>query len=179
MMYQKLFIIIAVFVAVAGSLVLVFVKPAFEVIGKISGDIAVQKAKLIFSEEQDAALNSFAGKYATYGDNLEAANRLFVDKANPIKVIEFMEAAAAEAQVTTDIGLSVVADKNTSGPPMIFFNVAAEGNFSGITAFSESLESGPYLISIQKATIRKLSADQEEVPAGALEADFLLTVIAK
>lgn len=181
MMYHRLTISIVAFVALAVCLAAFFVWPALNAVKAISNDIAAKKARIVFLEEQERASQDFQKKYEGYKTNLEAAERLFADKNNPIGLIEFIESIARETGAQIQINLSPLEEKGILGRPSIFFDLMARGNFSSLQAFTQALENGPYLIAVQKATIKKSAEEFQEkiISPGLLQTNFFLAIIIK
>lgn len=181
MMYQRQAVIIIAFVALAICLAVFFVWPAFNFVKNASEDIIAKKARIIFLKDQEEASQIFQKNYRRYQVGLEAVDHLFADKKNPIGLIEFIELTAQEAGTQIQIHLSPLEEKAVSGRTSIFFDLMAQGSFSALQAFTQALENGPYLIAIQKVTMKKLSAEIKEKVASSnlLQANFSLAIIAK
>ncbi len=176
---QTIYLILAIFITTALLLVLFLIYPIFSDIRLSSKRILHQRAQMQNMELEDRQLTIFKEKYKEYQSNLLKIDKLLVDANNPIDFITFLESVARDINILTEIKLLATQAKNVPKWPTLTFQILANGSFSNIMAFSQKLETGPYLIKVQRLSITK-----EEILAGkektvGMQADMIIQVVIK
>ena len=178
---KKMYGMAAVFSATALLLVLGLVFPIINDIKHGAADILIKKDEVAHADVQALQLADFTAKYADYQQNLSALHNIFVDSANPIDFIQFLEAKATESSLDIDIKLASTKEKSATGMPAAIFQVFLGGNFNNILSFVEKIERGQYLLSIQKLSIQKQKEDLQgnTLSSDAIEANIILQVLSQ
>ena len=183
---NKIYISSAVFSLLSLAFVLFLILPALKDIKAFSNDLLAGKNNLLSLTEQVKEMNVFNKNYSDYKSNLEKIDSLFVDAKNPIAFIEFLEKTSADSKIKSDISLTPGTIKEGSAnAPSIAFQINCEGNFSDIIKFSEKIENGPYLASIQSLMIRKIETQNQSggknpvEPSEKVSAAFSISVLTK
>jgi hypothetical protein len=159
---------------------LLIIYPAFASIKKGSAEIILKKGEMIALELQSKELDAFKKNYPSYKPNFEKLDDGFVDAQNPIDFIKFLENTAAEAGVAIEINLSSLQAKKDNIWQGAVLQISTKGYFLDILQFTEKLETGPYLMKVQKLTINTLPDDSTARKNLIISnANFSLNVITK
>lgn len=177
---NAMYLLAGIFTAITVVLVVFLIYPLLSDITRGSQEIIVSRANTVNSELQSQELQKFQKNYQDYQPNFSKADALIVDAKDPIDFIKFLEAAAANSSVTSDIKL-VSSHQQTLGTwPAAVFEVASNGSFSGMMIFVQKLETGPYITSIQNVSLKKhqaLGVTDSKVTAGSIDADIVIRVV--
>lgn len=152
---RKTYIALLILGVMVLFLILFAIKPLLSQIKKESENFVMQKKELIELEVKIKNLQDFRSNFKQYQLNLEKIDSLFVDAAEPIEFIEFLEREAADSQLSIEIFPS--GDRE--------FSLKLEGSFSSLSGFIERLEYGPYLIKPLNLSIRKISNKKNVISA--------------
>lgn len=133
-----------------------FIYITFADIIRQSDQILANKNKLQSLGEETAQLEKFKKSYSGYKPDLEKIDALFIDAANPVEFIKFLENTAARSGVAVKINFS---PKKKTGAQFDIFQVTAKGEFPGIMVFIQKLEKGPYLIRTQTLSMVRSEPD--------------------
>lgn len=101
-------------------------------------NLVFQKTQLAEIQSKDASLARFQEKRQVYQESLIKIDRLFINQAEPLDFIEFLEEESASSKLAIEITPSL--------PPSFVLNL--QGNPSDFLKFLEKLEKAPYLIEI-------------------------------
>ena len=175
-LYVSLIVSMVVAIALLGFLVYV-------ILGGILGgsaEILSEKKEVMTMQLQDKAVDQFKKSYEAYKPDLQKVGNVFIDSADPINFIKFLEGVATEAKVSSDVG--IVSSSKSEAPQsqkIIAFQIDLVGDFSNIVSFFERLEAGPYLVTITNVTMNKIDKDpaSKKVFQGGLEAHFLVEAV--
>ena len=183
---NKIFIYSAIFSLAGLAIILFLIAPVFQNIDKNSRKLFSDKESLLLLSEQVKEMDSFQKNYEAYKTSLEKIDALFVDPKNPVEFIKFLEDAASENKIESGISLMQSLSKESkSGQAYLSFQMACEGDFSDIIAFSEKLENGPYLIDIQNLMVKKAESSVQSGKKTAVlspqktKAFFLINIITR
>lgn len=133
--------------------------PLLKSIEKNSNDLISTKNDIVALAVQIKSIENFKNNYEEYKVNLEKMEQMFFDPNNPVNFIEFLENAAYNYQVVSQINLSSVDSQG-----FIIFQVSSKGDFSKILNFIKKIETGPYLAEIQNLNIKNSVLDQDKEP---------------
>jgi Tfp pilus assembly protein PilO len=123
-----------------------------EGIEKNSEDFISAKNNIAIFNAQINEIENFKKNYDAYEPNLEKMDQLFVDPANPVDFIKFLEDTASGSQITSQIFLPPSSDQ--ASQDFIAFQLISKGSFSDVSSFLKKIELGPYLIEIENLTIQ-------------------------
>lgn len=170
MKINPVLIIIVAIVVVAGALSGVLIYPAFLSIKGGSGEILAKKGEMAALDMQSKELDAFKKNYIEYAPNFVRIDNTFVDAANPIEFIKFLETTAVEAGVGVEI--------NVSSLPRL--QASVKGYFLDVLQFLEKIENGPYLLNVQKLVIAQDSdaAEGKNIQKSVI-ANFTLEVVTR
>ncbi len=176
---NKSYIISGVFLLVALILIVFLIYPTFQDVQDSSSQIAATKQQIALLDAQNLDLVSFKENYPGYKNNLDTIENLFVDPNNPVDFIKFLEGSADNANLNSDISIVNASGNNPSNPQPLIFEVITKGNLKNILNFSEKIEQGPYLLTIQNVTLRKVNQldNSGKVIGSSFSVDFLINVI--
>lgn len=127
-------------------------------IKKESENFIIQKKELLESEAKIRNIQDFRANFKQYQPNLEKIGNLFVNTAEPIEFIEFLEGEANASQLSIEIIPSVASE----------FRLNLKGSFPNFSRFIERLEYGPHLVKPVSLSIRKISNEKDEISAALL-----------
>lgn len=161
---NKIYTILITFAIGSLFLVVLFVWPLLKEIKKNSKDLVSAKNNIVTLVAQTIETEKFKNDYKTYEPNLEKIDRLFVDPSNPVDFIKFLETAAYEYQVTSQISLQASSQASRRD---IVFQFSSKGGFSQMLNFLKEIENGPYLVEVENLTIQN-SQDQAASQKSAL-----------
>jgi hypothetical protein len=152
---NKIRIILLVFALASLFLVIFFIWPLLKEIDKNSRDLISAGKNIVILAAQSGETENFKNNYESYKPNLEKIDSLFIDPADPVNFIKFLEDTAAGDQVTLQIS-SPPSSQNSAkkGPNFIMFQFSSKGSFSQMSDFSRKIEMGPYVIEIENLTIQ-------------------------
>lgn len=154
---------------VIGITTLVFavfaIYPLFNQIKNESANITLQRNNLAGVEDKIANLGKFQAHIEDYQPNLTRINQLFVDAAEPVDFIEFLEKEALESQLLIEISPVSLQKPAEDSWPLINFQLILIGSFPDFLGFLEKLESSPYLIRISNFNIKKAVEFENETTA--------------
>ena len=175
------YILSAVLVLAALSIVVFLVQPTLRDIKKSSREIVSNKNELASLSMQDSSLYNFRNNVKTYEASFKKINQVLLNPENPIDFIEFLEKTALDSQIQIDITLVPPVKKEDSSTPLSsIFKIATNGDFLDTLLFSEKIEQGPYLIQIKDLDIKKSAQGfNEGTLPGSVTANFLIEVLAQ
>lgn len=101
-------------------------------------NLIFQKTQLVEIQSKDANLKKFQEKRQLYQESLAKIDQLFVNPAEPLDFIEFLEKESALSKLAIEI---------TPLSPLNFA-LSLQGDPPGFFRFLEKLEKAPYLIEI-------------------------------
>jgi Tfp pilus assembly protein PilO len=172
---NKIYTILLIFILISLFLVIFGVWPLLENIENNSKDLVSAKNNIAILNNQIDEIENFKNNYAIYKPNLEKIDGMFVDLKDPVDFIEFIENTAYECSIDLQIHLPV---SNQGASAYIIFQLSSEGNFSDILDFTKKIESGPYLVEIEKLTIQNLQ-NKDEGKNGYTDDYVLKNVVAE
>ncbi|OGZ66688.1 MAG: hypothetical protein A3C50_02260 [Candidatus Staskawiczbacteria bacterium RIFCSPHIGHO2_02_FULL_43_16] len=167
----------------AGTLIVALAVFSYLVFGAILGasaQITLSKKEVALMQLQDKELDSFKSRYGEYQEDLNKIGQLFVDGANPVAFITFLEGISSDTNITSDVAIAPATNKEGAlGGRNITFQIRVYGDFSDVLKFSEKLEAGPYLVRINSFTVKKSQkdADGKVASADAVEAYLLVEAL--
>lgn len=173
---NRIYTILSIFILVSLFFVIFFIWPLFNGIKKNSSDLISAKKSMVALISQISETQNFSNNYADYKTNLDKIDQMFVDPANPVDFIRFLENTALKNQITSQISLpsSSKSSKNIA-QNFIIFQFSSKGSFSEMLAFVKQIESGPYLIEIENLTIQNLGEPLKTVDAAFTIKAFIKT----
>jgi len=153
---RKIIISLLVFILVISLCVIFIIYPLFNEIRKESEDLFAQKNILAGLEIKAKNLQKFQVTYENYEPDLEKINEVFVNPAEPVSFIEFLEKQASQSQLFIEI-LPLVPEKAGKDLwPSMNFHLVLAGSFPDFLKFFEKLELSPYLIETLNLNTRRL-----------------------
>ena len=179
---NKIYTILSIFTFAFLFLIVFFVWPLLKEIQKNSENLVSAKNSIVALNAQAKETENFKNNYESYKPNLEKIDHLFVDQANPVEFIEFLENTAASSGITSQISLpSSSQNSEQAGQGSVIFQFSSTGSFAGVIGFTKKIETGPYLIEIENLTIQN---SQEESVAKdyffrKVDAKFTIKVFTK
>ncbi|MCX6723774.1 MAG: hypothetical protein NT155_01205 [Candidatus Staskawiczbacteria bacterium] len=144
--------ILLAFATVVLILIAFVIWPTLKSIEKNSKDLISAKNSVATLAAQNKETQNFKKDYESYKPNLTKIDQLFVDQADPVNFIEFLEDAANNHQVSLQISLPSGPQDSTQ--QYAIFQIACKGSFSNILDFMKDIETGAYLIDVESASIR-------------------------
>lgn len=172
---NKIYTISLFFAIVSLVLVIFGVWPLFNEIEKNSKELILLKNNGATLKAQTVEMGIFKGNYDNYRQNFELIDQMFVDPANPVNFIKFLEETALNCQIDSKISLpTFLKNSQQISQDFIVFQFISKGNFSDVLNFLKKIELGPYLIEIENLTIQNLKTDE-----GKVEATFSMKVFIK
>ncbi len=178
---KKIYIIIIIFAFIILSLIVFLIYPTFKSIKDGSEEILSSKNKTISINAETMELDSFKKNYKNYKPNLDKIDQLFVDLANLVDFIKFLEKVALDSGINADINLVNSKQEKINNFPVVLFQVSAKGDFLNMLKFIDKLETGPYLIRIENLTFKKSEKEitEDKNISSILDSDFLIGVATK
>ena len=178
-MKNNLYSIIIIFGFIHLFLVAGCIWPLFTYIKKNSENLVSIKNDTVVLEKQNNEIENFKRNYEDYRPNLEKMNQLFTNPQNPVDLIKFVETIALDSGITPTI--SIVPATKQDSRHIITLQVFANADFLKLLAFSEALEHGPYLITIQSITMKKPENEKtaKNNPSGTVDAYFKIQAFAQ
>jgi|SRR3989344_298940 len=176
---NKIYIIILIFLLIIFILVFFLILPSLRDIRNFSKEILLNKSKVMLIDEKIKELDSFKINYENYKYNLEKINKLFINSENPIDFVKFLESISLQSGIVSDINLIPSQKKREDNFSIIVFQITVNGNILNVLKFIEKLEKGPYLLEIQKVTVKNSlkNTSQKESIHNFVEANFLVEAI--
>lgn len=152
---KKIMVSGIIFGIVIFILIVLIIYPLFGAIRAESKELISQKnkqAELILKTEN---IKEFQKNYKDYQPNLKKIDNLFINSAEPINFIEFLEREAANSRLSIEIAPSPSPKIKEDLWPSMNFQLKMSGSFSDFLKFLEKLESSPYLIEVLNLNINK------------------------
>lgn len=149
----------------------------FQEIRKEAENFLWQKTRLLELKTKIKKLKEFQAVSEIYQPNLEKINQLFINSAEPINFIKFLEKEAARSQLLIEISPLLSKQKKDDPWPSLNFQLTLSGFFPDFLKFFKKLESSSYLIEILNLRVRKLSSKEEEKEK--INATLLIKVYAR
>lgn len=153
---RKIIISLAVFVLAILLCVIFIIYPLFNEIRKESADFLVQKNILTELETKARNLQKFQAAYQNYKSDLEKINEVFVNPAEPVSFIEFLEKQASQSQLFIEILPLAPGKAGKDLWPSMNFRLVLMGSSPGFLKLFEKLELSPYLIETLNLNMRRL-----------------------
>ena len=158
MKIKATYIAIILFIALVSALVYFAIMPAFRDIKKQSDVIADYQKESSAIVMQSQKIEDFKIKYANGAYNFDDIASDFINTADPVYFIEFLE----ESAESYEVGLGVNIQSDQKRPEDSFktasFQVALTGSFSGIMRFLTKVENGKYLVKVDNLSMNKFSS---------------------
>jgi len=174
---KQIYIITSAFLLIALFLVLFLVAPMIKGITQSSEELISQRNDGLILESQFNEAANFKQKYESYQPNLEKLDNMFIDSHNPVNFIEFLEKTASDFQIKLLISTPSLSKEG----PLSYdnFQLSSSGNFSDTLKFIRTLESGPYLVKINKLNVANIKSAKTADQKGKVAADISIKVFAK
>lgn len=176
-MSSKVYKTLILFGLIVSALIALFVWPIFRDIKRNSNAFIEGKNNLAELKNKIVAVANFQRNYADYAIVLDKMNSLFVDPNNPVDFIEYLEGAAA--RYNTKIGISFPTFLQGEAENQIVLTFFVTGEFSDILKFSENLENGPYLITIEGLDIQRKDDNSFNANTASINANFSIKALVK
>src|SRR3989338_11087307 len=157
---KKNSIIFLIFGAIILFLIFFVLNLVFNQIQIESQKIIIQKKEFLESADKIKNIRDFMEKFKQYQPNIEKISNFFINTSEPIEFIEFMEKEAAISRVSVEIAPPVLNPKGGGIWPSLGFNLNIKGTFPNFLEFLDKLESSPYLVRLESASIRRLLDDR-------------------
>lgn len=154
---QKTTISLAVFILTVLVFMIFIVYPLFNEIKKGSRDILAPKNTLAELETKAKNIQKYQIISKGYEQNLAKIDALFVNQAEPINFIEFLEKTASQSRLSIEISPLAQTKEEGIPWPSMNFQLTLTGSFPDLLRFLEKLESSPYLIEILNLNMRRLN----------------------
>lgn len=135
--------------------IVLIIYPLFGAIRAESKELISQKNKQVELILKTENIKEFQKNYKDYQPNLKKIDNLFINSAEPINFIEFLEKEAANSRLSIKITPSAKKEKEEDPWPSMNFQLTLTGSFSNFLKFLEKLESSPYLIEVLNLNINK------------------------
>ncbi|MFH1841286.1 MAG: type 4a pilus biogenesis protein PilO [Candidatus Nealsonbacteria bacterium] len=165
--------ILVVFILVSIVLMSVLL---FGKIQKESDNLVFQKKRLLELEMKIKNLKDFQAVYDDYQINFKKIDNLFINSAEPIDFIEFLEQEAENSNLFIEI--TPFQEEEGDLWPTMNFQLTSAGSFNDFLEFFEKLESSPYLIEVLSLRIRESTkGDERSVDAGLSEEDVIAALL--
>jgi len=166
-------------------LIVFCVWPIFNGIKKDSNDFISAKNDIVAMDAQNVETENFKQNIGVYEPSLEALSKMFVDPADPVNFIKFLEDTASGDKVSSKISLPPSSQDSTKPVQnFILFQFSSKGGFLDMKDFLKKIEAGPYLIEIENLTIQNLEDKQnnnaiKNYQLRSVEAVFTIKVFTK
>jgi len=165
---SKIYLIASVFIIGPLTFAGLVIVPIFMDIKSYSDEIRTSRSQVFFATQQTSALEDFQSRYSFYEPTFKKADRLFVDVENPIDFVEFVEKTATDLNLDISMSLTPRAKESPAS-----FQMSVKGEFFAIVRFSEQLENGPYLVTIQNVIMKKI---EPVAPVAGPEGEVVLPI---
>jgi len=131
--------------------------PLFSGLRLAAKDLASQQANLVQLEAEKQNMRNFKMFRSVYQENLAKIDNLFINIAEPVNFIEFLEKESAQSHLAVEI--SPLAPKTVKDDvwSSMEFSLKLFGSFTNFLRFFDKLESGPYLIEALNLDVRRLT----------------------
>lgn len=172
---NKIYITLSVFTLISLFLIIFFIFPTLKDIEKNSQSLILARNNMAALGEQINETESFKKNYGTYEPDFKKIDNLFTDPGNPVDFIEFIENAAYDSKLTSQISLHSY--QNSEG--FIIFQVSCKGGFSGVLNFLEEMETGPYFIEIEDLIIQNSKDSNLKDYSRKVDANFTIKAFVK
>lgn len=149
----KAIVSFAVFLLILAVLVF-FIAFSFWKIKKESSIFLAEKSQIAVLTSQSVDIESFKNNYDSYKDNFQKIEAMFVDQQNPLSFIKFLEDSAVLSKV--EISISPPSYVQEGAQKFINVQVSCSGQLPGELKFLETIENGPYLVSVQSVSLSGL-----------------------
>jgi len=186
---KKIYISIAVFLAIAVLLIILAVIPILKNIQKNSASLVSQKNELTRLKNEMETFRETENVYQKSQENIDKIDKIFIEPDDPRDLINFLKEKAEKYNLQNEI-LSIKktpagsAGKNEPWPSLSL-QISSAGSFVSFLKFVKNLESGPYLTEILNISIKKLTENELRgenltmFSPGDVNATFLLKVYTK
>jgi Tfp pilus assembly protein PilO len=157
---KKIMVSGVIFGIVIFIFIVLIIYPLFGAIRAESKELISQKnkqAELILKTEN---IKEFQKNYKDYQPNLKRIDNLFVNSAEPINFIEFLEREAANSRLSIEIAPFPPPKIKEDLWSSMNFQLKISGAFSDFLKFLEKLESSPYLIEVLNLNINKPTEEE-------------------
>ncbi|MDP2672974.1 MAG: hypothetical protein Q8O84_04130 [Nanoarchaeota archaeon] len=157
MITKKITLALMGFSAVSLVFIILVVYPLINGVRQASQELILQKAVLAEFEAKTRNLQNFKMVRNTNKDNLIKLEDLFIDSAEPIGFIEFLEDESFNSQLAIEI-FPLAPEKNKEATwPSMNFNLKLLGPSSNFSKFFEKLEASPFLVEVLSFNLRGLN----------------------
>lgn len=156
-------------------LVVFFVMPLLAEVKSDSENLVTIENSTAMLAIQNSQIENFKKEYQGYKPNLEKMDQMFIDAKNPADFIKFLENTASNAGVNAKISLQNFDQKDTA----MTFQLFTSEDFLKILHFLETLEYGPYLLSIENLNMVSSGPQADNNISGRVDATFSVKVFAK
>jgi hypothetical protein len=186
---KKIYISIAIFVAMTVLLIIFAVIPLLKSIQQNSADIVYQKDSLASKKKEIETFRETEDLYQKSQENIGKIDKIFIEPDDPRDLKKFLEEKAEKYNLQNKI-LSIkktAADSagKTEPWPSLSLQISNTGSFVSFLKFVKNLESGPYLTEILNISIKRLTENELRgenltmFSPGDVNATFLLKVYTK
>jgi hypothetical protein len=186
---KKIYISIAVFVAITVLLIIFAVIPLLKNIQKNSANLVSQKYDLTLLKKEIETFRDTEVLYQKAQENIDKIDKIFIEPDNPIDLINFLKEKAEKYNLQNEIlSLNKTPADSAGQPdpwPSISLQISNTGPFVSFLKFVKNLESGPYLTEILNISIKRLTENEFRgenlamFSPGDVNATFLLKVYTK
>jgi Tfp pilus assembly protein PilN len=174
---KKIYLFLAGFGLAAIALVGLLIVPLWWEIDSSSQSLQLQKTDASLFDDQAAQIDQFNKDHQAYVSDLEKINAAFIDPGNPVDFIEFLERAAEASG--THIKISLLPPQ-TQNPGTTSFQVLDSDSFPTVVRFVNSVENGPYLLTVKSVAMRTFDKDiSVSGPSGNVDASMVVDVFSK
>ncbi len=150
--------ILVIFSLVALILILFCIFPILGRIKASSDALILAKNNIVSLNAETTEIEKFKANYDLYKPNFEKIDQLFIDPADLVNFIKFLEDAAGKYQITSQISLQ----SQQSNQDYVIFQFSSTGQFSQIKSFAKEIEAGKYLIEVENLTIQNSTDIQDK-----------------
>ncbi len=152
---KKIILLSIIFGIIITLLVFFLILPLFRSIDEGLQEIAETRKEIISSGEEAERFKEFNNIYKKIEPSIGRINQLFIDPEVPINLIEFLEKEAGQQNLLIKISLSSLKEEKGVFWSSTGFQINLSGSFSDFSKFLRKIESGPYLIEIQRMVLDK------------------------
>jgi len=151
---KKIYISLAVFLAVTLCFVCFVFFPLLRGIGQDGDEIVFQQQKLYALKTREATLSELRRNHREYEEKLSKVENLFWDPEYPLEALDYLEKLALLSGV--EINTSALSHSDR-GSPWQFFSVKISlvSNFDNLMRFVDGLENTSKLVEISNPSFRK------------------------
>lgn len=183
---KKIFISIAVFLAITVLLIILAVIPLLKTIQENSASLVSQKYELTLLKKEIETFRETEDIYQKSQENIGKIDKIFIEPDNPRDLINFLKEKAEKYNLQNEI-LSI--KKTPVGKidlwPSLSLQISNIGSYVSFLKFVKNLESGPYLTEILNISTKRLTENELRgenltmFSPGDINATFLLKVYTK